>query len=77
MEILSIEEYESLTNTPKEIRGHLFSLYDKTIIEDDDIVGWDTTMVIDGKPYNWFQLAYTSAYYKMVDTMKNVFKNLE
>ena len=39
MDILNIEEYESLTNTPKEIRGHLFSLYDKTSIEDDDIVG--------------------------------------
>ena len=33
MDILSIEEYESLTNTPKEIRGHLFSLYDTTIIQ--------------------------------------------
>lgn len=77
MDILTFDEFESLNSKPKEIRGHMFSLYDKTIIEDEDIVGWDTTMVIDGKPYNWFQRAFTSAYHTMVDTMKSIFKNLD
>ena len=77
MDILTIDEYQSLTTKPKLIRGHYFSFYEETIMEDDDTIGWDCTMVIDGKTYTWFQQAYTSSYYKMYDVMKKVFENLD
>lgn len=80
MDILTIEEYKSLTDKPKFIRGHYFSLYKKHEYREKDLFGfsssyWNITMVIDGKPYNFFCYA-KPIYDTMCEQMQKVFENL-